>query len=424
MWWNRKKRDPAATAARSGQPSPAGGGAAGARAGAGAEVGAGATQAPPHRTAFILLGLGGATVAAMGLAAIGTIFSLSFFALVLTICVYPIRSWLERHGIPRGVASVAVILAVVLLLGAFAGALVVSFGQFAALLPQYTDQLQAWVNGFGDWLASIGFGQAQVQSIVAGLDPGAVAGVLGGVLGSAASVLSGVVILVTMLILMAMDASYVKTITRDLRRRKPLLAEAAVGYTFGVRRYMVVTTVLGAAQGIVNWVALVILGVPGAALWGLLAFICSFIPNIGYFIAIVPPIVFAALVGGWPLVIAVIVVYGLVNGIIQSIIQPRVVGNAVALSQSLTFFSVLFWAVVLGPIGAILAIPLTLLVRMLLVDSNPANAWVRPALGDLNEARRVMDAEDAAAKAERRAGRRHPGDTASSGDANGRSATR
>jgi predicted PurR-regulated permease PerM len=402
MWWNRR-RD-AAAAAKHPPRSP--GPAQGATPHAGAQPHA--EPPPPHRTAFILLGIGGATVAAIGLSAIGSIFATSFFALVLTICVYPIRSWLERHGVARGVASVAVILAVVLLLGAFGAALVISFAQFAALLPQYTPELQGWVESFGAWLAGVGFGQEQVQSIVTGLDPGAIAGVVGGVIGSAAGLISGIVILVTMLILMAMDASYAKTLTRDLRVRKPLLAEAAVGYTFGVRRYMVVTTALGAAQGVVNWIALVLLGVPGAPLWGLLAFICSFIPNIGYFIAIVPPLVFAALVGGWPLVVAVIVVYGVVNGVIQSIIQPRVVGNAVALSQSLTFFSVLFWAVVLGPIGAILAIPLTLLVRMLLVDSNPANAWIRPALGDLNEAKRVMDEEDAAAKAERH-GRRHPG---------------
>ena len=92
---------------------------------------------------------------------------------------------------------------------------------------------------------------------------------------------------------------------------------------------MVVTTVLGIAQGVVNWIALVILGVPGAFIWGLLAFVCSFIPNIGYFIAIIPPIIFGALVGGWPTVIAVIVVYGIINGVIQSVIQPRVVGHAV-----------------------------------------------------------------------------------------------
>ena len=80
--------------------------------------------------------------------------------------------------------------------------------------------------------------------------------------------------------------------------------------------------------GTVRTIAL--LGVPGAALWGVLAFLCSFIPNVGYFIAIIPPIVFGALVGGWPLVLAVIVVYGVINAVVQSLVQPRVVGNAVA----------------------------------------------------------------------------------------------
>jgi predicted PurR-regulated permease PerM len=180
-------------------------------------------------------------------------------------------------------------------------------------------------------------------------------------------------------------------------------------YASGVRRYMVVTTVLGAAQGLVNWAALAIIGVPGAALWGMLSFLCSFIPNIGYFIAIIPPLVFALLTGGWPMVIAVLIVYAVINGVIQSVIQPRVVGGAVALSQSITFFSVLFWALLIGPIGAILAIPLSLLVRALLIDSNPAAWWWRPVIGDLDETRQLMKEEDGemkAAKVQRKADKR------------------
>ncbi len=100
--------------------------------------------------------------------------------------------------------------------------------------------------------------------------------------------------------------------------------------------------------------------------------------------------------------IAVIVVYGVINGIIQSVIQPRVVGKAVNLSQTITFFSVLFWAVVIGPIGAILAIPLTLLVRLLLVDTNQAMDWIRPMLGELDDTKKIMAQFDAEAKAARK----------------------
>ncbi len=205
-----------------------------------------------------------------------------------------------------------------------------------------------------------------------------------------------------MLLLMAMDAGFMGTLLRQLQPVRPLVVTSLVNYGSNVRRYMVVTTVLGLAQGLINWVALLLLGVPGAFIWGLLAFVCSFIPNIGYFIAIIPPIIFGGLVGGWPTVIAVIIVYGVINGIIQSVIQPRVVGKAVSLSQTITFFSVLFWAVVIGPIGAILAIPLSLLVRLLLVDSNPGAYWMRPMLGELDETKAIMAESDAARKAARK----------------------
>jgi predicted PurR-regulated permease PerM len=123
---------------------------------------------------------------------------------------------------------------------------------------------------------------------------------------------------------------------------------------------------------------------------------------VGYFIAIVPPLIFGGLAGGWPTVIWVIVVYGVINALVQSVVQPRVVGNAVLLNQTLTFVSVLFWAVILGPLGAIIAIPLTLLVRMLLVDSDPrARAW-RPFTGDIEATRTELRGQDA----ERREARR------------------
>jgi predicted PurR-regulated permease PerM len=169
---------------------------------------------------------------------------------------------------------------------------------------------------------------------------------------------------------------------------------------------MIATTGLGVAQGVLNWVALLILGVPGALLWGLLAFLCSFIPNIGYFIAIIPPLVFGYFTGGWGTVIAIVVVYGVINAVVQSIIQPRIVGNAVALSQTITFVSVLFWAVVIGPIGAILAIPLTLLVRTLLIDSDPAARWWRPVIGDFSETKVLMKTDSVQARQRRQ--ERHP----------------
>ncbi|MGX5695839.1 AI-2E family transporter [Agromyces soli] len=340
---------------------------------------------PQHRNAFLLLALGGGAVAAMGLAGIAGVFAPAFLALVLTICVNPVRHKLESRGVSRGLATGAVVVVVMLLLAGFFGALVLAVAQFATLLPEYATQMQTWLDSVSEWLKNLGIGQEQINTIISGFDPSKLAGVISSILGGATGFISWLVILLTMLVLMVLDAADAPGIAGLIGKRRPLVLSAAQRYTHGVRRYMVVTTALGAAQGLINWLALALLNVPGAALWGLLSFLCSFIPNIGYFIALVPPLVFGALEGGWPTVIGVIIVYGVINAVIQSFIQPRVVGNAVALNQSLTFFSVLFWAVILGPIGAILAIPLTLLVRALLVDSNPASNWVKPALGEVGE---------------------------------------
>jgi len=389
MWWNRKRAQPD-TDDESDDTGEFGADAA-------------TVAISPHRNAYILMGIAGGAVAAFGLAAIAGIFAPVFFALVLTICVHPLRVWLEKRGVPRGLATGSVITAVTLLLLAFGYLVIVAFGQFAELIPQFSAQITGWIQGVGDWLTSLGINSKQLSDIAASFDPSQLVGFVGGLIGGLTGWITVLVIIFTMLLLMAMDAGYIPTLFRQLYPARPLVVSSLVAYGNNVRRYMVVTTVLGLAQGFVDWIALLILQVPGAFIWGLLAFICSFIPNIGYFLAIIPPIIFGALVGGWPTVIAVIVVYGVINAIIQSVIQPRVVGKAVSLSQTITFFSVLFWAVVIGPIGAILAIPLTLVVRLILVDTNPQMSWMRPMIGELDETRAMMAQIDADAKAERKA---------------------
>jgi AI-2 transport protein TqsA len=365
------------------------------------------TTASPARTfprgTVILVGLAAAVVAAGGLSSLRDILAPVLLTLVLSICAHPVRILLERRGVPHGVATGTVILVVFALLAGFTCTLVIAFAQFASMLPDYADELASIGAMIGGWLNTLGIDQAQVAAVASGFDPSHILAFFTGILGSAFSITGALVIVLTMLIVMSADATYIPTVLRQLSRTKPEFVAAIGDYAVNVRRYMVVTTVLGVTQGVFSALALVLLQVPAALLWGLLVFLCSFIPNIGYFFALIPPIVFGLLVGGWPTAIAVIVVYGVINSILQTILQPRFVGKAVSLSQTLTFFSVLLWAAVLGPVGAILAIPLTLLARTILVDANPdARQW-RPALGDISETRAILKETNQAAKAARKA---------------------
>lgn len=365
----------------------------------------------PHpvypRSAVILVMLGSATLAAFGLAAVSGIFTPAFLAFVLTLCVHPLRQWLQRHGVPRGIATGGTVVAVFALLAGFAGVLVAALVQFSALLPQFAPQLADAGAALASWLSAAGFGPDQVQAVQDSFNPGRLVGLAAGLLGNISSLVTALVIILTLLILMAVDGSRAPALLSHLKVRRPDLVTALDGFTSGVRRYMVATTVLGVAQGLFNWLVLVILQVPGALLWGLLSFICSFIPNVGYFIAIIPPLFFGFLTGGWTTVVVVVLVFGGINAVVQSVVQPKYVGNAVNLSETLTFASVLFWAVVLGPMGAILAVPLTLLARTLLLDADPTLAWWRPLTGDRKDLEPFLKQEDADIRAHRPgAGRR------------------
>jgi predicted PurR-regulated permease PerM len=350
------------------------------------------------RGTVILVALAAATVTAVGLSSIRGILAPTLLTLVLVICANPVRNALLRRGVPGAIATGSVILVVFGLLAGFVYAIIIALAQFVAMLPDYADRLTAVGASLADALHRVGVDAEQIQSLLASIDPANIAGLVTGAVGSVTGVTASLVIVLTMMILMAADAVYARTVLNQLRGHRPDLVAALAQYAADVRRYMVVTTGLGIAQGALNALVLSLLHVPAALLWGLLAFLCSFIPNVGYFFALIPPMFFGGLVGGWPTVIAVVVLYGLINAIVQSVIQPRVVGKAVSLSQTVTFFSVLLWAVILGPVGAILAIPLTLLAKAVLIDANPDAHWWRPALGPTDETRSIAKAESRPAR--------------------------
>ena len=352
------------------------------------------------RITTVALTIGGLSVAAFALGAARGIVGPVALAAVLVICVSPIKHALTRRGVPTGLATGAVIGSTFVLLALFVGSLVLALAQFGAMLPTYSQQFRELGVQLAADLARLGVGQEQLHAVVSGFDLGRILGIVTNVLGGATNLLVAFVIVFTMLLLMGQDATYLPSVLRTLGGSRPHLVAALTAYSGAVRRYMVATIVLGVVQGALNGLLLWMLGVPAAFLWAVLTFLCSFIPNVGFFIAIVPPLVFGLLVGGWQAVIVIIVGYSLINTVVQSIVQPRFVGGVVSLSQTLTFLSVLVWAVILGPIGAILAVPLTLLVRTLLIDAEPQlSARWRPLTGDVAAARAELRAARLAGKA-------------------------
>jgi len=330
--------------------------------------------------AEILVAAAALTIALAGARTIADIIGPVFLALVITISLHPIRIWLEQHRLPEWAASVVLMLAAYLVLFLLTLALIVSVAQLAELLPQYSDQLTQVVTNAGNTLKSLGVQQEQINAVVDAIDPGKLVTLAFTVLSSTLSVLGNLFFLLTLLFFMAFDTDSTRRSLAVLGSRMHDVAAALSSFARGTRNYMGVTTGFGFIVAVLDGVALVIMGVPGAFVWAVLAFVTNFIPNIGFIIGVIPPAIIALLEGGPGLMIAVIVTYSVINFLIQSVIQPRVVGDAVGLTALFTFMSLVFWTWLIGPLGALLAVPRTLLARALLIETNPRLGWALPLI--------------------------------------------
>jgi AI-2 transport protein TqsA len=327
------------------------------------------------RGLIVLLTIAASVSSIAGLQAFASVLGPVMLALVLTIAVHPVFTGLRR-GVPSWLAMTVMLLAVFAIVLGIAVSLAFSWGQLATLLPSYQPRFAMLVNEATAALAEAGIGGDQVRAALSGLDFGAIAGVLTNLRLGLAGALSNRVFILSLLLFMGLDAAGFPDRVDAIGTNRPAIITALESFTRGTRSYLVVTTVFGAIVAVLGGVAVGILGVPLALLWALVAFVTNYIPNVGFIIGLVPPALLALLQGGPQLALLVTAVYVVINSVIQSIIQPKYIGDAVDLSLTLTFLSLVFWAWVLGPVGAIPAIPLTLLVKALLVDVDPNSAWI------------------------------------------------
>ncbi len=332
------------------------------------------------RPVVVTLGLAAVVVVVLGLRGLSDIIGPAFLALVLTIAAQPLRPWVGRLGLPEWVGSIVAMFVIYAVLLGLTIALLISGARFAALLPTYQQEFEATMRDAFDWLTSVGVDEAQIEEIAGAFDLSQILDLLGGLATGLLGLLSGLVFIVTLVLFMVIDASGFPKKLGQLPAERQQLVDALGRFARGTRTYLVVSTVFGLIVAVIDTLALVWIGVPVAALWGLLAFITNYIPNIGFVIGVIPPAVIGLLEGGWGMMLAVIAVYSVINVVIQSVIQPRVVGDAVGLSPTITMLSLVFWAYALGAVGALMAVPLSLLARALLVDADPNASWVVPLL--------------------------------------------
>jgi len=335
----------------------------------------------PARGFMVLVGLASAVVTLAGLHVVAAIAGPVFLALTLAIAVNPVRAWLARHGMPAVVCVLVPVLLVVILLLVVIGALVVSVAQLATLLPTYADRFQALVASAGRELRRLGVDPAEVKHALGAVDPAKLVGVAEGLVSGVAGVTSAIVLIVVLLFAMTVDATTLANRVSGLAPGRPHLVRSLYAFARQTSKYLLVSSVFGLIVAVLDTGALLALSVPLPLLWGLLAFITNYIPTIGFIIGLAPPVLLALLDSGPGTALAVLAAYVVFNFVVQSLIQPKFVGEAAGLSITLTMLSLIIWTWVLGPLGAVLAIPLTAFARALLLDADDTTHWASDLLG-------------------------------------------
>ena len=325
----------------------------------------------------IILTVAAIVVGCAGIYMLHDLLAPAFFALTLVITVRPIVALASRHHVPRPISAVgAIILIYAFVIGLFV-ALGVAIAQLIETLPGYSGKFEAIWTQFQALLGRFGIDQSTLMSQASGmLDTSRIVTLAQGMLSQVTSFGSVLMVMALTVVFLMFDMSRIELRARALMILKPEIAAALAGFAKAVRSYWLVSTIFGLIVAVLDVVALGLLGVPMAVTWGVLSFITNYIPNIGFFIGLIPPALLALVDSGPWTALWVVVAYAALNFVIQTLIQPKFTGDAVGLNTTTTFLSLLFWAEVIGALGTILAIPLTLFVKALLIDSDPRSRWV------------------------------------------------
>lgn len=329
-----------------------------------------------HRALRLAIGAAAVVVLMLGISQFADIVGPFFLALNLMIVVWPVQRFLARH-LPRVIAAILSGLLAIVILGLFFWAIGWAASLFVQEIPLYKDEFQSMYDQGLNALSQFGVTSSQIIDQLKGINPSSVVSVVGSLISNVSGVVSLLVIVISVLLFMIVDSvDFEARLERLGAKHNPVLVLALQSFAQGVRSYWVTSTVFGLGVSLLTWAGLAAYGVPLAIVWAVLSFVTNYIPNVGFIIGLVPAAVMGLLAKGPIGALYVIALYAVLNFVIQSVIQPKVTGDAVGVTSTVSFLSLLVWAVVLGPLGALLALPATLFVKALMIDADPKSRWV------------------------------------------------
>ncbi len=309
-------------------------------------------------------------------------------AFLAIICAPPLF-WMQKKGIPSIVGILALMLGVVFLQVLLVTLVSSSIADFSENMPLYQERLKTLTIESLGLLSRYGV-EFETNKLAEILNPSRIMGLVGNMLNGLGGVLTNTFfVFLTLIFILSEAAGFPSKIRAIMDDHTSELDKYSL-IIDGVNRYLGIKTLTSLLTGIVIAVWLAIQGVDFPVMWGVFAFMLNYIPNIGSIIAAVPAVLLALIQLG-PLTAGMAAIgFLVVNILVGSVIEPKVMGQGIGLSVLVVFLSLAFWGWVLGPVGMLLSVPLTMAVKIAL-SGRESTKWLSILLGSNKEASLLLE---------------------------------
>ena len=289
------------------------------------------------------------------------------------ICAGPMM-WLEKKGVPSALALVIVMLGVLGIGIAIGGMIGTSVQDFSQAVPRYKVRLQQDLVQFLDWLENAGM-TVSTPDLLAFVNPGAAMELGSKMLSGFGGMFANSFLIFLTVIFMLIESSVFRRKLSVIWGGDQQSMRVFSRFAGDVQNWLAIKTAIGITVGLAvgSWVA--VLGVDFPVLWGLLAFVLNYIPTLGSILAGAPAVLLAFIQFGLGRALIVMAGYVVVNVVLGNVVEPKLMGQRLGLSTLTVFLSLVFWGWVWGPVGMILSVPLTMVVKIAL-ESREETRWI------------------------------------------------
>lgn len=297
--------------------------------------------------------------------------------------------WMQSRRVPAILAALSILSGIMLLLTVIVTIVGTSAGDFAAALPAYQARLDVILEGLLDFLSNLLGRELSMEGLQELVDPGWALSLAATILVGAREMLTNTFLVFFTLVFILLDASSIPTKLRAAFGQADTSFTGQETFLDNLGRYLGIKTAVSLMTGVCAVLLTSFIGIDYPLLWGMLAFLLNYIPTIGSIIASIPVILVALIQLGWTDAGFVAAGYLAINTFFGSFLEPRLLGHGVGISPLVVFTGLFFWGWVLGPVGMLLSVPLTMSLKLAL-ETDESTRWIAIVIGSERDAQHVL----------------------------------